>query len=302
MNLNPASDKVMIYLQGGGACFNTLTCLNNPQRFGAADLGSPSNGIFDRSDAQNPVKDYSMVYVPYCTGDVHAGNAPDTNVNGVAGAQQFVGYANISEYLQRLVPTFAASTQVLLTGESAGGFGAAANFEHVQRAFGAVPVTLIDDSGPPLDSSVVTPCLQRQWRETWGLESTLIADCGAACNDPNDFLGDYVGSIRARHPNMKAGLVSSNADNTIRFFFGFGANNCQGLPGSVGVAQFEQGLLDFRTSVQTPGPSFSTFYVESSQHTWLGSSYGQTVDGVQLRTWVGNILAGGAPQHLGLDD
>lgn len=301
VSLNPASDKVMIYLQGGGACFNTLTCSQNPASFGPGNLGSPSSGIFDRSDAQNPVKDYSMVFVPYCTGDVHAGNAPNKTLATVVGAQQFVGYANITAYLHRLVPTFAGASQVLLTGESAGGFGAAANFEHVQRAFGAIPVTLIDDSGPPLDSSVVTSCLQREWREAWGLDGTLIADCGAACDNPNDYLSDYVASIRARHPNMNAGLISSNGDDTIRFFFGFGANNCQSFLSSVSVQDFERGLRDFRTSVQTPGPKFGTFYIQSTTHTWLSSRYTETVGGVQLRSWVSNILAGGAVQHLGLN-
>jgi hypothetical protein len=62
--------------------------------------------------------------------------------------QKFVGYAVISLYLQRLVETFSGVTQVLLTGMSAGGFGAAANYLQVARSFGSVHVYLLDDSGP----------------------------------------------------------------------------------------------------------------------------------------------------------
>ena len=34
-----------------------------------------SNGIFDFADARNPLADYSFVFAPYCTGDVHLGTA-----------------------------------------------------------------------------------------------------------------------------------------------------------------------------------------------------------------------------------
>ena len=32
-------------------------------------------GIFDRSNPENPFKDFSVIVVPYCTGDVHIGDA-----------------------------------------------------------------------------------------------------------------------------------------------------------------------------------------------------------------------------------
>jgi len=301
VNLNPGSDKVMIYLQGGGACFNSSTCAGNPQSFSAANLGDRSTGIFDRGDTENPVKDFNMVFVPYCTGDVHAGNAENVMVDGVTEPQQFVGYANIGKYLTRIVPTFPNATQVLLTGESAGGFGSAANYDHVQNAFGTVPVALVDDSGPTLDSSVVAPCLQQQWREYWGLDDTLLADCGAGCNDPNDFLTDYVASIRARHPNLRAGLISSTSDQVIRGFFGFSANNCTAQVPNTTAPAFAAALQTFRTAVQTPGPAFGTFYIDSTKHTWLSSEYTRSEDGVQMRAFVGNVLSGGPAQHLGPD-
>lgn len=44
------SDRVVIYLEGGGACFNGESCLANPAAFGAADFAtwaSGGSGIFD---------------------------------------------------------------------------------------------------------------------------------------------------------------------------------------------------------------------------------------------------------------
>ena len=296
VNLNPASNQVMLYLQGGGACFNQVSCSQNQSHYGAPDFVAPNSGIFNLTDPANPVKDYSMVYVPYCTGDVHSGNATNITVGGVSGTQQFVGYTNLSLFLERIVPTFPNATEVLLTGESAGGFGAAANYEHVQRAFGNVPVDLLDDSGPPLGPSVVPPCLQAQWRDTWGLKSTFIADCGPTCANTDDYLSNYVSAILATHPHLKAGLVSSLADQTIRVFFGFGGDNCTTLIPDVSPDDYKAALLTFRSKVESESTGFGTYYIDSTQHTWLSSTFTQSVDGVVLRDWVGALLAGNTQQ------
>ena len=149
VSLNPASDKVMIFMQGGGACFDFLTCGTNPAS-AAMQKGEQTTGLFNRAEPTNPVADWNHIFIPYCTGDVHLGTKEDGTVEGVNGTQMFVGRNNVLAYLKRIVPTFPDATQVLLTGISAGGFGAAANMEVVQEAFGDIPVTAIDDSGPPM--------------------------------------------------------------------------------------------------------------------------------------------------------
>ena len=68
--------KLAIYLNGGGACFNTITCATCAT---TAQPGKPgSGGIFDSTDARNPFKDYNWINVPYCTGDVHTGSIVHT--------------------------------------------------------------------------------------------------------------------------------------------------------------------------------------------------------------------------------
>src|SRR5204863_337471 len=79
-----------------------------------------SAGIFDSARAENPFRDWNVIYVPYCTGDVHAGAAEHVDVPGGPTDQMFVGYRNIGAYLQRLVPTFSHADQVVLSGASAG--------------------------------------------------------------------------------------------------------------------------------------------------------------------------------------
>lgn len=298
INLNPDSDKVLIYLEGGGACFNEscdLTAFDIP-------FVPPPDGIFNRANERNPVGEWSMVYVPYCTGDVHAGDQPDAVVDGLDGVHQFVGYRNIGLFLERLVPTFRESTQVLLTGISAGGFGAALNYERVQRAFGPIEVALLDDSGPPMRSDVIPTCLQRTWREAWNLEATVLADCGADCPSPDDWAFDLGLHLVRAYPDIRGGLFSNTGDSVIRTFYGFGLNECDPLPlASVPIAAYREGLLDFRSSVMAEGEAFGTYYQTGIGHTCLRGPcfYTTEVDGVRLTEWVDDILDGGTVDHVG---
>ncbi len=302
VNLNSASTKVAIYLEGGGACFNSLTCGQNPKSFSENSFNSRKSslaGIFDRNQAKNPLKDWNYVYVPYCTGDVHAGDKPDGSISGVAGKQQFVGYSNMTQYLDRLVPTFPNATQVLLTGASAGGFGSAANYLQTQKYFASVPVDLLDDSGPPMGSTWITPCLQDQLRTLWGMDGTILKDCGSHCADKSNYLSDLLVYAASKSPKRKLALISSTGDGTIRTFLAFGQNNCSF--GTLSPQQYEQGLLDLRTQLK-PYPNFGSYYIGQcsgsnpcTHHTWIGdnsSFYGTTVGGTALSDYVGALVSG----------
>jgi hypothetical protein len=50
----------------------------------------------------------------------------------------------MAAYLKRIVPTFPDPSRVILSGSSAGGYGALANWWQTQQAFGDVRVDLID--------------------------------------------------------------------------------------------------------------------------------------------------------------
>jgi hypothetical protein len=306
VNINPASTKVMIFLEGGGACFNAITCGQNPSSFGDADFakwtpGRGVNGVFNRTDAANPVKDWSWVYVPYCTGDVHGGNNPTGTVSGISATQAFVGYVNVGLYLDRVVPTFPSATYVLLTGVSAGGFGAGANYPQVAKAFGSIPVDMLDDSGPYMQDPYAATCLQAQLKTLWGLDKTVLADCGADCNDPNFMIASSK-HIAKTYPNRKFGLIDSVGDNTIRGFLGFGAQNCTSFS-QLTADQYQAGLFDIRTQLAS-ATNFGSFYFAGTEHTSIA---GPTLDSrtaggeagtVKLSDWM-TAFVGGTVTNVG---
>jgi hypothetical protein len=116
--------KVVFYLEDGGACFSAKTCAPDGGLYQTTVGEGPTGeqGIFDLADERNPIADYSVVYVPYCTADVHIGNAttkyaPDLTVH-------HNGYVNGTAALDRLTASFPGATEVVVIGESAGSLAA----------------------------------------------------------------------------------------------------------------------------------------------------------------------------------
>lgn len=88
-----------------GACFSAETCAPENDLYQSAITEGPNaEGMFDFSDRRNPFADHSIVYVPYCTGDVHLGNATREYADGLT--VQHRGYANGTAALDYVEATF----------------------------------------------------------------------------------------------------------------------------------------------------------------------------------------------------
>jgi hypothetical protein len=271
VNLGTSGDLV-IYMEGGGACFNSGTCphVAHPHGWGPSDfdvnIGPYNIGLFDRLDDANPLHDATFVFVPYCTGDVHAGNQPD----GIDG-RMFVGYNNVGHILDYVIPQSQDVTRVVLAGSSAGGFGALLNYDRVQQAWGDVPVDLLDDSGPPLADMYLAPCLQQQFRDAWNLDATLPQDC-TACREPGGGgMANALGFLADKYSNRRLGLVTSTKDGTIRSFYGYGYPDCvAGASGNLVPEEvFAAGVADLRDNILASHPNFRVYSKESLDHVWL---------------------------------
>ncbi len=315
LNLNSSSKNLMIFLEGGGACFNALTCGMNPSSFASSSLATAATGgLLDRTDMANPVKDWNFVYVPFCTGDIFGGNHPNQTVTGVTGKQQFVGYVNMTRFLARLVPTFSDVTKVLLTGVSAGGFGAAVNYPQTARAFAPTPVYSLDDSGPPMEAPYVPNCLQQEWSELWGFDKTILADCGSDCPDPTNYTLDATIHTAKLYPHIPFGLVEDTDDSVITLFYGFGADNCTSAFSVVTGDMFTAGLLDERTKLAAAGVTNAAgFIFQGTTHTSLhgdmsydtetagggGTDGGEGGAAVKLSDWVTALVNDGTVTNVG---
>jgi hypothetical protein len=145
--------RLAIILDGGGACFDGATCI------GSALSGEPLyalevdetperldrlGGIADASVLANPIAEFTQVFIPYCTGDVHIGGADTTYEfdigNGpVQWTIQHRGYDNVVAVLDWVSEHYETVGEpprtVLLTGASAGGYGAQFAYPAVHQRF-----------------------------------------------------------------------------------------------------------------------------------------------------------------------
>jgi len=208
-----SSSRLVVYLEGGGACWNSFTCSNGFAVF--VDTGLPQSvirqitslaiGIFDRDAVANPFADDSFAYVPYCTGDVHSGARAET-----PWGVRHVGSTNLAVMLPRILATWPDATEVVLAGASAGGYGVVYNAERLRALLPlSTTLSLVIDSGIPLPPFPGAAVYAAEQVAAW--QPTLCDGC-----DTVDEMFDHVVSAL---PDARIGLIQSNADSTLRQFY-----------------------------------------------------------------------------------
>jgi hypothetical protein len=279
--------RLVIFLEGGGACFNGLTCGQNPANVG--NQFPTKEGIFaDRDD--NPLRGSNFMYVPYCTGDIFGGTRENVAVSGVGGRQNFVGFRNMNLFLEKIQTDLPDLDLVVLSGVSAGGFGAIFNYPHVRERFPEIPVVLIDDSGVPLEDNYLQPCLQRTFRNLWGLNDAIPQDCPSCRAENGGGLVELIRYTQDKYGDQQQGVILSTQDSVLRFFFGFSLNNCRVLFPNMPANTYEAGIRSLKANYLQG--SIKSFIVPGTTHTFISSNrfYETKSDGQSIAQWVQDLV------------
>ena len=144
--------KLLVYFQGGFMCWDAASC-----RYGAPykssinpvtedPYGQP--GIIDTQEPNNPFADYTMVYVPYCTGDLHWGDKVVTYElpSGEPFTVHHKGFVNASTAYAWAYEHAPDPDTVLVTGCSAGGAGSILHAPYLIRQYPNARVVHVSDS------------------------------------------------------------------------------------------------------------------------------------------------------------
>jgi hypothetical protein len=284
LGINPSSTSkdVIIYLQGGGACWNALTCFlvgsaahlsdgYTASTF-AAD-GTSGAPAFNRANSSNPFKDLSFVMIPYCTGDVHAGASTQAYDN-THPAVQHHGAANMDAALARLKKTFPDAAHVYLTGSSAGAFGAQLNYERVVAAFPSAEVHVFADSGQMINPAGT---LLSTWLSAWNFN--IPADCTGCTTDFPKFPKYLAG----KYPTRRFALTAYTQDNTLKTFFNYSP------------ADFQTQTQSLLTASYDTTSNAKYYLLAGTSHTMLGDLFTITSpSNVTLLTFVNQWMTGDA--------
>jgi hypothetical protein len=187
---------------------------------------------------------------------------------------------------------------VVLSGSSAGGFGAAWNAMRTQDAFGEIPVIVLDDSGPALGAEYNTPCFQKRLGAMWGWADTIHPACEDCDVESGNIVTPTIDAARRRQPLQRLGLISYDDDSVIKLFLGFGLNDCSGfdalLPPSFPAGAYAQGLAELRDSL-ADSSNYAMFEVVGTGHTFLGDDLAAVSSGgTTLLDWVVDFRDGAA--------
>jgi len=248
VNRTPLSKNIVLVYEGGGACWDQNACLgigplsaSNPdgipldymQQFNMAAGGlvtpfSSRNDPFQKVQTQS----WNIVYLPYCTGDVHSGSKVVVygDVDPANPRTQFHrGQANIRGAATWLRANLGAPKDMLLTGFSAGGVGSTVTYGIVRDTLQpSGRASLLADSGPLNQAPrggdpAVYPSLpmHEKIRVSWGLDEPggLVATYAGSLPSFNpDNLGSVNGALAQRYPEDRFTFLAFQSDTNFSAF------------------------------------------------------------------------------------
>jgi len=239
---SPSSNNMVLSYEGGGACWDYESCSGELGQLGAANPnGVPDDyitqmqstyvspimngndpGVPFRSKQDLITKGWDVVYMPYCTGDVHIGNKVATYVDpsGVNPPLNFhhAGYGNSSAALDYIDGRFGSIGKLLVTGFSAGGVGSIGQYHNARQRLDFNEGYMLNDSGPLFpapDASDHSKQLHDTISIAWDVASILSNF--PASFDIND-MGTVNTALASEYPNDHFAYTGYSTDYTFSRF------------------------------------------------------------------------------------
>jgi hypothetical protein len=219
------SDRVMIDFQGGGACWDELTC----GAAGALDLFSDDVGSLEEftgwveangqggylsDDPASPFHDWTIVHIPYCTGDIHWGNT--RTEYGEDLAIEHRGFVNATAALDWTYARFTNPSHVFVSGCSAGAYGAVLHSAYVANHYTSARVSVFADSG----AGIITDSFLNDSLPNWNAQPNLPSFVPGLDVPLTELsLADLYIRIGQRFPAMRLAQTNTNYDQDQVFFY-----------------------------------------------------------------------------------
>jgi len=284
-----ARDKVIIEFEGGGACWDQATCGFASALFKETvdvakhmvDLAG-SGTWYDHANPAHPMKDWTHVFIPYCTGDIHWGD----NVKTYPGAMptdmpitiNHKGAVNASKVLDWVYSQFPAPQKVFVTGCSAGGYGSIFWAPQVQKHYAASKVYHFADSA----AGVITDDFFQRSFPSWNVEPhfpSFVAPFASVTS-----LTVMYKAIAAYYPGNVYSQYNTILDSNQTFYYvAMGGKDNQDWSAHMKASIKE---------IQTAAPNFRAFLAAGEQHCILPQKnfFDAEADGTKLTDWLSKMV------------
>lgn len=298
-------NKVVMYYQGGGACWDNLTCnvptcKTNPDD----NLDGYNSGFADLTNENNPFRDWNIVFVTYCTCDIHFGDAsPTYTATGSPDITvQHKGYHNSKVAEKWAREHFLNPEEVFVTGSSAGAYGAWFNAPLLHEVWPASQFHVLADAG----NGVITQEFLQNEFGNWNFVANLPDIPGVLeAITTGDGMPAYTEAVATYFPETNWAHYSTRFDGGQGGQTGFYNIMLTGNPLAAtqwwnATCQFGQQVLqqseDTYAAVSSSTDNYRYYFGTGSRHTMWGADkvYDDTTGGVPtVVNWVNAMLASG---------
>lgn len=286
-------DGLVIFFDGGGACWDDVTCAiprlrgdtRDDDGFYKAELIATDDprqfsGIFDLANPRNPVRDWSFVYVPYCTGDVHSGSNTARYTDPDTGAPYTIehrGADNFRAVLEWVKDNFDQPRHLLVAGSSAGAYGAATHYPRIRAAFPRAEATMIGDAGQGVMTQAFLDQRVSSWR--FALPRALFRRNEVVTPDT-----DFVARLAERYPEDRFAQYTTVHDITQSSFYA--------LMGAEDACTAWTSAMSAALSRRQDAPNFRSYVAAGENHALLRTPrfFTEQSGGAPLAEWLGAAI------------
>lgn len=263
-----SSKKLLLFFQGGGACFNDVSSREADSAPCLSHLVlQPLFGIFNREKVSNPFRDYTIVHVNYCSGDLHVGNVLrwylDRQLQRVAQR----GYVNALAAVSWARKNVGELSSLVVAGSSTGALGAQLWTETILKSFSYQSAALLMDSDMAIfPSGTEGPLLKAFGACATGLfdtDATTQRKCGAG----ELTIQEMLETTMARHKEVTMAAITSLQDRMQVHFYN-AVCMAEMLPADLTAYDFERKLMT-RLEGYNRSPNFVTYLMPGDRNYFL---------------------------------
>jgi hypothetical protein len=301
-----SENKVVVYFYGGGVSTDKYMAAR-PE--GKSDEGFYNPAVTNdglemmglgSTDKKNPFRNWTMLVIPYSTADWHCGSGEFeyTDLNGSTKTLYHHGYTNFNFYMQEAMKYIDTPDEVLITGFSGGGFGAALlGNDTITNYFPTVKNTTVFAEASFLLDDDWNNIAKNVWHAPDQITDRLVS---------NNITLDSLKALAKDHPNTKILFSSSVRDNALSKYQNYYSNSIMKATNEAGDV-YQKNLKEMVRSLQKiPNTGVLIWEGYNDQkgtnltgHTlmFMPYFYADDLNGTTMVNWVMSAVNGDVEDH-----